>query len=203
MKNKILLIGAYHEMIELCESCNYEVIGIFDNDYDYDDEYYGVKIVGKDSDAELLYEQYGDIPVVITPFMPSVRERLYNLYSSIGYKFATIISPDAIVSKFSTIGEGSVIQSGVNIAANTHIGRFVKLNTMCNIMHDNEIGDFVTVSPNAVTLGYVKIGDRAFLGANCTILPNLKIGNDATVGAAAVVTKDIPSEKVVKGNPAK
>ena len=201
MKQQILIIGAYHEMIELCEDCGYEVVGIFDNEYE--DEYYGVKIVGKDADAERLYEQYKDILVVITPFMPAVRKRLFNLYSTIGYKFATIISPDAKVSRYSTIGEGTVIQSGVNVAANTHIGRCVKLNTMCNIMHDNEIGDFVTVSPNAVTLGYVKIENRAFLGANCTILPNLTVGERATVGAAAVVTKNVQADKVVKGNPAK
>ena len=201
MKKQIILIGAYHEMIELCESCGYIVVGIIDNDCD--NEYYGIKIIGKDSDAGRLYERFKDIPVVISPFMPSVRERLYKLYSSIGYKFATIISPDARVSRFSTIGEGTVIQSGVNIAANTKVGCFVKLNTMCNIMHDNVIGDFVTVSPNAVTLGYVTIEKRAFLGANCTILPNLTIGKDTTVGAGAVVTKDVPNQQTVKGVPAK
>ena len=201
MKQQIMLIGAYHEMIELCESCGYEVIGIIDNDFK--DEYFGVKILGKDEDAERLFELFRDIPLVITPFMPSVRERLYKLYSSIGYKFATIISPAARVSRFSTVGEGTVIQAGVNVAANTKIGRFVKLNTMCNVMHDNSIGDFVTVSPNAVTLGYVTIEDRAFLGANCTILPHLKVCEGATVGAAAVVTKDVQARRVVKGNPAK
>lgn len=201
MKKQVLIVGAYHEMIELCESCGYEVVGIFDNKYK--DEYYGAKIIGTDADAENLYKQYGDIPVVVTPYMPVLRERLVKMYFTIGYKFATIISPEARISKFSTIGEGSVIQAGVNIAANTHVGRFSKLNTLCNIMHDNEIGDFVTVSPNAVTLGYVRIENHAFLGANCTILPHLKIGEGATVGAAAVVTKDVLPREVVKGNPAK
>ncbi len=201
MMKQILLVGAYHEMIELCESCGYEVVGIFDNKYT--DEYYGAKIIGTDADAEKLFPQYGNIPVVVTPYMPSLREKLVKMYAALGYKFATIISPEARVSKFSTVGEGTVIQAGVNVAANTHIGKFVKLNTMCNIMHDDEIGDFVTVSPNAVTLGYVTIKDRAFLGANCTILPSLTVGEKAVVGAGAVVTKNVETDKVVKGNPAK
>jgi len=201
MKEKILIVGAYHEMIELCEDCGFEIAGIIDNDYK--DEYYGIKIVGTDNDAASLYDEYKDCLVVITPFMPHVRERLYNLYSSIGYKFATLISPLAHVSRFATIGEGTVIQSGVNVAANTTIGRFVKLNTNCNIMHDNTMGDFVTVSPNAVTLGYVNIADRVFLGANSTILPNLSVGEKATVGAGAVVTKNVPEGATVKGVPAK
>lgn len=201
MKKQILLVGAYHEMIELCESCGYEVAGIFDNKFE--NEYYGIKILGTDAEAEKLFHQYGNIPVVVTPYMPTLREKLVKMYAAIGYKFATIISPEARISKYSTIGEGSVIQAGVNVAANTHIGKFVKLNTMCNIMHDDEIGDFVTVSPNAVTLGYVTIEDRAFLGANCTILPNLTVGERAVVGAGSVVTKNVEANKVVKGSPAK
>ncbi len=201
MKQKILLIGAYHEMIELCDSCGYEIAGIIDNDIT--GEYYGEQIVGTDADAEKLYEQYKDCMVVITPFMPRVREKLVNLYSAIGYKFATIISPDARVSKFATIGEGTVVQAGVNVAANTQIGRFVKLNTNCNIMHDNVVGDFVTVCPNALTLGYVKTEDRVFIGANSTILPNITLGEKCVVGAGAVVTKCVNPGHTVKGVPAK
>lgn len=201
MNQRILLVGAYHEMIELCESCGYEIAGIIDNEIT--GEYYGQTIIGTDADAKALYEQYKDCLVVITPFMPHVREKLYNIYSDLGYQFATIISPDARVSKYATIGEGTVIQGGVNVAANTQIGRFVKLNTNCNIMHDNVVGDFVTVCPNAVTLGYVKTADRVFIGANATILPNMTLGEKCVVGAGAVVTKSVEPGKTVKGVPAK
>ena len=201
MKQKILLIGAYHEMIEVCEDAGFEIVGIIDNKET--GEYYGVPVIGTDDDAKQLKNHYPNVPAVISPFMPEVRKKLYELYASLGYRFATVISPKATISRFSTIGEGTVILNGVNVAANTHIGRFVKLNTMCNIMHDNVIGDFVTVSPNALTLGYVTIEEEAFLGGNCTILPYKKVGSGATVGAGAVVTKNVASGQVVKGNPAK
>ena len=201
MKQKILLVGAYHEMIEVCEDAGFEIVGIIDNKET--GEYYGVPVIGTDDDAEALKKQYPNIPVVISPFMPKARKKLYELYASLGYTFATVISPKATVSRFATIGEGTVILNGVNVAANTHIGRFVKLNTMCNIMHDNVIGDFVTVSPSALTLGYVTIEETAFLGGSCTILPYKKVGAGATVGAGAVVTKDVAAGQVVKGNPAR
>lgn len=201
MKQQILLVGAYHEMIEVCEDAGFEIIGIIDNKET--GEYYGVPVIGADNDARELRNQYPNVPVVISPFMPQIRKKLFEMYASLGYTFATVISPKAMVSRFATVGEGTVILNGVNVAANTHIGRFVKLNTMCNIMHDNKIGDFVTISPNALTLGYVTIGEEAFLGGNCTILPYKKVGAGATVGAGAVVTKDVASGQVVKGNPAK
>ena len=51
--------------------------------------------------------------------------------------------------------------------------------------------------------GCVSIGDFAFIGAGATVLPNLKIGKNSIIGAGAVVTKDVPDNVVVYGNPAK
>lgn len=47
------------------------------------------------------------------------------------------------------------------------------------------------------------IGKNVFLGANAVVLPGVTIGDNAIIGAAAVVTKDIPSDVVAIGNPAK
>lgn len=47
------------------------------------------------------------------------------------------------------------------------------------------------------------IGDRCFIGVRAIILPGIKIGNEVIVGAGSVVTKDVPSNCIVAGNPAK
>lgn len=49
--------------------------------------------------------------------------------------------------------------------------------------------------------GRVEIGDYVFIGNGAIILPNTKIGNKVIVGAGAVVTKHIPDNSVVVGNP--
>lgn len=49
----------------------------------------------------------------------------------------------------------------------------------------------------------VVIGNNVWIGGSVTILPGVTIGNNVTVGAGAVVTKDIPDNVVVAGNPAK
>jgi len=48
----------------------------------------------------------------------------------------------------------------------------------------------------------VKIGDNVFLGANAIVLPGVSIGNGAIIGAGAIVTKNVPDNVVVAGNPA-
>lgn len=47
------------------------------------------------------------------------------------------------------------------------------------------------------------IRNGASIGANATILPNITIGENAMVGAGSVVTKDVPKNAIVVGNPAR
>jgi len=49
----------------------------------------------------------------------------------------------------------------------------------------------------------VKIGDNVWLGGRAVICPGVTIGNNVVVAAGAVVTKDVPNNVVVGGNPAK
>lgn len=59
--------------------------------------------------------------------------------------------------------------------------------------------DFSTRRHDAKTI----IGERCFIGAGAIILPNVTIGDQVIVGAGSVVTKDIPSNCAVGGNPAR
>lgn len=47
------------------------------------------------------------------------------------------------------------------------------------------------------------IGKRCFIGANAIIMPGIRIGDECIVGSGAIVTKDVPSNSIVAGNPAR
>lgn len=49
----------------------------------------------------------------------------------------------------------------------------------------------------------VTIGDDVFIGGNSLVLPGVAIGSRVIVGAGSVVTRDIPDNSVVAGNPAR
>jgi acetyltransferase-like isoleucine patch superfamily enzyme len=53
------------------------------------------------------------------------------------------------------------------------------------------------------TKGPVEIGNNVWIGDKATILPGVTIGDNCIVAANAVVTKSIPENSIVAGNPAK
>lgn len=57
--------------------------------------------------------------------------------------------------------------------------------------------------PDFDTFGKIVIGDNVYIGNNVMIMPGVTVGNNVIIGAGAVVTKSIPDNCIVGGNPAK
>jgi len=100
---------------------------------------------------------------------------------------------------YSTIVEGSVILDklyprGIHIGKNTLVAGGVTI-----LSHDH----CKRINNNQPFLIDTFIGKKCFIAVGAMILPGVKIGDEVIVGAGAVVTKDVPSNCVVAGNPAK
>jgi hypothetical protein len=65
------------------------------------------------------------------------------------------------------------------------------------------IGRISKKDPEFKLKGSIVVGENAFIGTNCIILPGVEIGRNAIVGAGSVVTKNVPENTIVAGNPAK
>jgi sugar O-acyltransferase (sialic acid O-acetyltransferase NeuD family) len=201
MTRQIVLVGAFHEIVELCEACDVQIAGIFDEQVKGD--FMGHKILGRDEDAPRLADRLRYVPVLIVPDAPAVRRKLAGYYLSLGYQPGSLVAPTAVVSKSASIGPGTIVQSSCHISASVRIGQFVKVNAAANLMHDAVVGDFTTIAPNAVILGRVSVRAGCYVGANATLLPKIDVGEEAIVGAGAVVTRDVVAGTIVIGSPAR
>jgi maltose O-acetyltransferase len=123
------------------------------------------------------------------------------------------------------IGQNSTIEPPFycSYGQNIHIGDHVYLNLLCTILDCNEvhIGHHVMIGPavqiytaahllqaEARIQGWevakpIVIEDNVWLGGGAILLPGVRIGRNAVVGAGAVVSRSVPANTVVAGNPAR
>jgi len=95
------------------------------------------------------------------------------------------------------IGEGT----RVNGKLDTHGGQ-ISIGSYCVIGSDVYIITHCPIRSISTNLT-VTIGNDVWIGFRALILPGVTIGNRVIVGANSVVTKDVASDKIVAGNPAK
>ena len=115
----------------------------------------------------------------------------------------TIVHPSAIVSKYSSVGDGTIICEGAVVKAFSSIGRNNIINSNSTIGHDCIIKDGCHISLGSSIAGNVIIGDNSWIGNNASVRQNINIGSNVMIGSGSVVVKDIPSNITVVGNPAK
>jgi acetyltransferase-like isoleucine patch superfamily enzyme len=95
------------------------------------------------------------------------------------------------------LGDRVTVKCGVQISDGLHIGDDVFIGP--NATFTNDILPRSKKYPEkfAQTL----VGASASIGANATILPGITIGRNAIIGAATVVTRSVPDNAIVVGNP--
>jgi len=141
--------------------------------------------------------------VAVGGALGSDRLELANLLKEKGLSIITIVHRTAFVAEDVVCGEGCQILANATVSTNSQIGHGVIVNTASSVDHDCVIGNGVHIAPGARLAGDITIGDYVFVGTGAIILPHLKIGKNSIIGAGAVVTKDIPENVTVYGNPAR
>ena len=121
------------------------------------------------------------------------------------------------ILKNARIGEDCNICDQVFIENEVVVGNRVTIKSGVQLWDGVEIEDDVFIGPNATFTNdrfprskfhlksfpktIIKMG--ASVGANATLLPGLTVGEKSMIGAGSVVTRDVPSNVVVAGNPAR
>ena len=122
-----------------------------------------------------IFPSMGEGSIVSTP-LTAVRPHMVSIGKNV------VVMPGCLMMSAGgiTIDDGAMIAANVQLISNNHD------------LYERQV---ITCKP-------VHIGKNAWIGAGATILPGVPIGDNA-VGAASVVTKDVPADTIVAGNPAK
>jgi len=198
LKSPVFVIGSggYGKVvIQMLRELRIPIGGIFDDDphvqVPRDVDYLGpIAFVNK-------YEQ----PQTVIAIGDNILRR--SISRSTRASWLTLIHPTSYVAPSAKLGRGVVICAHAVVSEDAVIGDHTIINTSASVDHDAVVGDFSHVACGVTLAGNVSIGSDALIGAGATILPAVKIGERTVLGAGSVATRDIPSDVVAYGVPAK
>ena len=203
-KNLILVGGGGHckSVIEVAESAGYTILGIVDRPEELGKLVLDYKVIGVDDDIPQYVEKAEFVITVGFIKNPALRIKLDNKVKEAGGKLATIVASTAHVSKYATLGEGTVVMHQAFVNAGAQIGNNVILNTFTNIEHDAVVGDQCHISTGTMVNGDCKIGQNVFVGSQSVLANGIEVGDNIIIGAGSVVRKSISQKGIYVGNPA-
>jgi len=154
-------------------------------------------------EADFLNSNYkkDEIELYIGIGDPKIIKNISDKFND--YKFPNLIHRNVIKDESIFLGKGNIITAGCILTVDIKIGSFNIFNLNTTIGHDTVIGDSNVFNPGANISGSVIVGSENLIGTNSTILQNLKIGDNSILGAGAVLSKDLESNLIAVGIPAK
>ena len=136
-----------------------------------------------------------------------------------------IPQPDLVNLFGCVIGDSSMIGPFVEVQAGVVIGKRCRVQSHTSLCSGVVLGDDVfighgvmftndrhprasnndgsRIGPDDWLMEEITVGSRSTIGSGSVILPGVTIGSGVMVGAGSVVTKSIPDNKTVIGNPAR
>lgn len=154
--------------------------------------------------TEILEKYSRDhLEFIVTAGEPTTRRLLYKRLKELELSTTKVIDPEFNLSRFSSLGSGTIMHTGAIITVNVHIGKGCLINKHVVIGHDVNVGNYSVLSPNVTVGGNTNIGDSCYLGSGALIKNGITIGENSIIGMGAVVLNDVEPNSVMVGNPAK
>lgn len=209
MKDLIILGagGAAAMMIDLINDINevneeWRILGFLDdNPKLLNATLSGYNVLGTIDDAYKFPDAYFTSSIA-HPNNRMVRRKVYERVKAQGGKFATLISPFAMVSKQAVIGEGCYISPMTRVCALAELKEDVYLASMCIVGHETIVGDHTTFAGNVKAAGSVTIGTDCYISTNVAIAHEVSIGDNTLVAIGSAVANNLKGGDMYIGVPA-
>ena len=203
MKTKLIIFPFNGNALEAydCLGDHFELVCFVDDEVSKYGVYDGIPITSRSAIAE-----HPDALILAVPGSPTSYKRRKEFIDSLNLsldRFATVVHPNASVSKLATIGRNTLIMAGVVITSNAKIGDHVCILPNSVVHHDSIVENYSLVGSGVVIAGGTVVHQNCYIGSRSSLINGITVGEFTLVGMGSNVVSSIESHSVIVGNPAK
>jgi len=203
--NPVIVLGAGVKAVHFCDLFNLwnNIIQLYEEPYTRSETKRGKPV----KDTIIVIDQ----PLTVYSAVGDTRDKrtLIKRFTedatrhNVQYTWGTLTHQTTVITNPQHIGVDFIIRELSSVGSQCSIGNHVSIGPLANVSHNTVIGDYSTICGQAAISGGVTLGEGVFIGQGASVKPKVKIGDGAIVGTGAVVTRDVPPNMVVAGNPAR
>ena len=147
-----------------------------------------------------------DVYFLWTLFSTRLRQDMAVRLQGLGIereKWATLVHPTAVVSRFAKIGRGVIVHAQAAVGVGARIGNHVQLFGQSFVGHNTFVRDYVYLANGARVSSFVTLEEGAYIGMGASVREFVQVGKWAVVGMGAVVLENVKPHATVVGIPAR
>lgn len=207
MNKNIYIIGIGHNSgvtIELAELAGYKIKGLIH----YNDDLVGQVKWGYTVISDLdsfIKKGVDNVQFALSMGDNNLRKKNFNILKECGAVFPVLKHPTASISRRCFLGEGVQIHANATIQSDVTIAQNSIVSFGVGVSHNTLIDMHCYLACHSLIGAYTNIEEEVFVGMGAITVSGKvnKIGKGSVIGAGSLVTKSIPSNKIVYGSPAK
>lgn len=208
MKDKIVIVGGgefAHLIIDVIKRLEkYDILGY--TDIEDKGIVQGAKYLGSDEVLKDIINVHKDCNAVIGVGLIKVsyvRNHIYDMVKSLGFKLPGIISKSAVIQEDVILDEGTCVLDHALINAGTQIGKCCIVGPGAIIEHHCKSGNFVTFATGSICAAGSTVGDNSILSVGAIVVSHKNICSNCFIGAGSVAINSISVEGTYYGVPAR
>jgi|TARA_B110001452_G_scaffold254742_1_gene246571 sugar O-acyltransferase (sialic acid O-acetyltransferase NeuD family) len=154
-------------------------------------------------DNALIKYNKSNADFIIAVANPKQRADLFDTVIKKNFSITTLKDKTAIIRDTAVIEKGSVICAQCYIGPSVLVKKNSLIHGQVLLGHDTIVGKNTSVYCNVSILGGVEIGNNVEIGTGTNIHPNCKVGDNSKIAMGSTVYKDVESNSLAQGNPAR